>query len=319
MQQTLIIQEQLKIFEQYLEKSVVSEDPLISSTALHILKAGGKRVRPSFAIAAARVNGCEIEKLLPLMAALELIHTSSLIHDDVIDGSDTRRKMPTINALYGNKTAVYIGDFIVGRSFQVISYYKDLRILDSFNKTVLEMCRGELRQLADAYRIGQNIRDYFYRIQRKTALLFATSCECGACVSGASDEQIGILRRYGYYLGMAFQITDDILDMVSEESVLGKPVGSDLRQGNLSLPVIYSLQNSYWKEKLGQFILNSKEDPAEIEKIIAMVNQAGGLDYAEEIAERFIKKAMLEIDKLPESDAVNVLKGVASHLAKRKY
>ena len=118
---------------------------------------------------------------------------------------------------------------------------------------------------------------------------------------------------------MAFQITDDILDMVSEESVLGKPVGSDLRQGNLSLPVIYSLQNSYWKEKLGQFILNSKEDPAEIEKIIAMVNQAGGLDYAEEIAERFIKKAMLEIDKLPKSDAVNVLKGVASHLAKRKY
>ncbi|MGI5824882.1 MAG: polyprenyl synthetase family protein [Bacillota bacterium] len=313
------MQSDLDFFETYLQQSVSSDEPLVASSVLHLVKAGGKRMRPKFAILAAQANEYDLDKMLPLLAGLELLHTGSLIHDDVIDGASKRRGNPTVNAIHGNKTAVFIGDFLVGRAFELVAQYNDDRIISAIETTVTEMTKGELRQVADFYRVEQTIEDYFYRIERKTALLFSTSCETGACVSGASDKEIEALRQYGYYLGMAFQIMDDILDMTADEKVLGKPVGSDLRQGNISLPVIYCLKNSDDKEKLRQMILDSRENTALIKPIIDLVKFGGGMEYAKKIADDFIKKALAEVDKLKPGKHCAAMKEIADMVVKRNY
>ena len=276
-------------------------------------------MRPKFAILAAQANNYDINKMLPLLAGLELLHTGSLVHDDVIDGANKRRGNPTVNAVHGNKTAIFIGDFLVGRAFELVSQYNDDRVISAIETTVTEMTKGELRQIADFYRVDQNEEDYFYRIERKTALLFSTSCETGACVSGADDSEIVALREYGYNLGMAFQIMDDILDMTADEKVLGKPVGSDLRQGNISLPVIYCLQNSPQKDILKSMILKSKDDESLIIEIINMVKTEGGMEYAAGVANEFIDKALAEVDKLKPGKHRTAMKEIADIVVKRNY
>ena len=313
------LQSDMECFETYLEQSVASDEAMVSNSAIHLVKAGGKRVRPLFAILAAQCNTYDLNRMLPLLAGLELLHTGSLIHDDVIDGATKRRGIPTTNAIYGNKTAIYIGDFLIGRAFELISQCNDSRIDSAVEKTITEMTHGELRQIADFYRVEQTIEDYFYRIERKTALLFSTSCETGACVSGASDIEIAALRDYGYNLGMAFQIMDDILDMTADEVTLGKPVGSDLRQGNISLPVIYCLENALEKDQLKQMILDSKDDETLIEPIIEFVKVNGGMEYAEKIAYEYIDKALAEIEVLKPGKHREAMREVASMMVKRKY
>lgn len=313
------LQADLKFFETYLEQSVSSEEPLVAGSVLHLVRSGGKRMRPKFAILAAQANNYDINKMLPLLAALELLHTGSLIHDDVIDGATKRRGNPTVNAIHGNKTAIFIGDFLVGRAFELVSQYNDDRIISAIERTVTEMTKGELRQVADFYRVDQSYEDYFYRIERKTALLFSTSCETGACVSGASDSEIQALKLYGYYLGMAFQIMDDILDMTADEVVLGKPVGSDLRQGNLSLPVIYCLKNSSQKEQLAKMILDSKTNQNLIIPIINIVKSSGGMEYSKKTADDFIKKALSQINKLKPGKHRTAMIEIADMVVKRDY
>ncbi len=312
-------QADLEYFETYLQQSVVSEEPLVANSALHLVKAGGKWVRPTFAILAAQVNHYDLQEILPLLAALELLHTGSLIHDDVIDGASMRRGIPTASAIHGNKTAIFIGDFLIGRAFELVSQYNDDRIISAIEKTITEMVHGEVRQIADFYRTEQSEEDYFYRIERKTALLFSASCETGGCVSGAEPQEIAALRSYGYHLGMAFQIMDDILDMTADEQTLGKPVGSDLRQGNLSLPVIYCLQNSPEREKLRQMILDSRGNQELIEPIIAMVKDGGGMEYAGRVANDFVDKALLELDNLRQGKHRDALREVADMMIERSY
>ena len=313
------MQADMDYFETYLQQCVSSEEPLVAGSALHLVQAGGKRMRPKFAVLAAQANHYDINQMLPLLAGLELLHTGSLVHDDVIDGANKRRGNPTVNAVHGNKTAIFIGDFLVGRAFELVSEYNDDRVISAIETTVTEMTKGELRQIADFYRVDQNEEDYYYRIERKTALLFSTSCETGACVSGAREAEISALREYGYNLGMAFQIMDDILDMTADEKVLGKPVGSDLRQGNISLPVIYCLQNSPRKEQLKTMILQSKEDKSLIIDIINAVKEDGGMEYAKCIAEEFIQKALAEVDKLKPGKHRAAMQEIADVVIKRNY
>lgn len=309
----------MQFFETYLLQCITSEEPMVAKSVLPLVRSGGKRMRPKFAILAAQANHYDLNEMLPLLAGLELLHTGSLIHDDIIDGACKRRGIPTVNSIHGNKTAIFVGDFLVGKAFELVSQYQDDRIISAIERTVTEMTKGELRQIADFYRVDQGEDDYFYRIERKTALLFSTSCETGACVSGASEEEIEALRQYGYYLGMAFQVVDDILDMTAEESVLGKPVGSDLRQGNLSLPVIDCLHRSARREELKAMILSSKEDKTLVLPIIELVKEGGGMEYAHQVANAFIEKALAQIDRLKPGKHCRALAEVADMVIKRKY
>lgn len=313
------LKKDMDLFEKYLYKISLSGEPLVSAAVEHLLRAGGKRMRPAFAMITARIYDCPLDRLLPLLASLELVHTASLVHDDVIDGSPRRRGLPTINEMHGDPMAIATGDFIVGAAIRLLTNYGDKRVLDSVLSTISEMCNGEVRQIEDFYFVEQGYRNYLYRIQRKTALLFSVSCYTGALVSGASEAESRALERFGYYLGMAFQVRDDILDMIGDEKVLGKPVGSDLRSGNLSLPAIYALKNSPKRELLAEKIAAKPTDAKDIKEIIDIIVDCGAIDFSDRFAECYMDKALRKLDFVPQNEYTQLLRAGAKEISKRKY
>lgn len=328
-----VIRGELGCFEDYLLDSVMADDSFAAVAAQGLISAGGKRIRPAFAWMAACFGEGErrekLERLMPLLAALELVHTASLVHDDIIDRANVRRGKPTVNFVHGDAAALYVGDYLIGRALELVAPYQNRRVNDSINHTVWQMCVGELRQGADFFRLEQGYRDYFYRIRRKTALLFAGSCECGAEVAGLDREKIDTLWRFGYDLGMAFQIIDDMLDLCGDQDELGKPAANDLRQGNLSLAVLYVLRGgaSENTEKMLSAEKNAAEladcirilqgnlseenaadnnaekselKEAALGRALMLVRLGGGLRFAAEVAEKFLLRAEGELYSLPD-------------------
>lgn len=298
-----IVKQELGCLQGYLRESITSEDTLLQNAALGLIDAGGKRLRPALAYLAARLWKARVEDLLPLLAALELIHTGSLVHDDIIDEASLRRGQPTVSCVYGDASALYVGDYLIGRAMELIAVYQEERLDLSLNRTVLQMCLGELRQERDFFRQEQCYRDYFNRIRRKTALLFAGSCECGAILAKAPDGDVDSLWRWGYNLGMSFQIIDDMLDLVADEKTLGKPTGNDLRQGNLSLAVLYALrQKDGAAAVLAQYIEALRQgDEAVLPRALELVRQSGGLCFAAETANRFLQNCEREQCRWPDT------------------
>ncbi|MBE3554472.1 MAG: polyprenyl synthetase family protein, partial [Thermicanus sp.] len=245
---------ELNEVEDGLEESIDLEIPLLYETSTHLLKAGGKRIRPLFVLVSGQFGDYRKEELITVAITLELIHMATLVHDDVIDDAATRRGRETVKAKWDNKIAVYTGDYILAKALMRITEIPDERVQKILSRAIMEMSIGEIEQLHDFYRIQVGLRHYLRRIKRKTALLISISAALGGLVSGAPQDVVHLLRRFGYYVGMAFQITDDILDFVGTEAELGKPAGSDIRQGNITLPTIYSLKSSPERERLSHWI-----------------------------------------------------------------
>lgn len=298
-----IIQDELNVVEQELRNVLRVPDPFLAETTTYLLKAGGKRLRPAFCLLAAKCVDFNFERVLPLAAALELIHMATLVHDDVVDSSDKRRGVLTLKALYGNKISTHVGGFLFSKSLVIISGYKDPLIGTVLAHTSLKMCEGEILQIATCYDLGQTIKDYFFRIKCKTALLISVSCQLGAAVCGAPAGVYEALRLYGYNIGMAFQITDDILDLVADRNLLGKPVGSDLRQGILTLPVIYALARSSQRDRLAGIISSREQDESKIHEAIKLVEECGGIAFAHKVAKKFIARAKSKLATLPDTPA----------------
>lgn len=313
------IKKDLKLVEAELEKIVVTPIPLLTETSGHLLKAGGKRLRPAFALLAGKFHNGDFEKLRTLAVALELIHMASLVHDDVVDRSMTRRGTPTVKAKWQNQISVYTGDYLFAKSLILISECNNAAVSKVLADVSVQMCQGEIHQLYTAFDPYQTVKDYFYRIKRKTALLISASCQCGAIMSGAPDKVVSALTLYGYYLGMAFQITDDILDMVAEQKELGKPVGGDLRQGIVTLPIIYALKNSADKEVLFTIVQKREKSMEEILQAIEITKKAGGIEYASEISQKYLEKAKEQIGFLPEVAAKESLHVIANYINVRKF
>jgi len=304
--------------EELLPLVVTTSEQGVQAASRMIFAAGGKRLRPAFAFLCGRINGCSGERMMPLAIALELMHTGSLIHDDIIDGALLRRGHPTINAVYGNKLAVHTGNYLVAKALSLVNGYEDPRMVDALNRIVDRMVQGEFQQISMAWQSNQRLRHYLYRTRRKTALLLAISCETGAYAAGIEEPEAAALRRYGYYLGMAFQITDDIMDLVGTEESIGKPVGSDLRQGNFTLPLLYALRGPA-EEKLLPLIRNAAAVNAHFEEIVALVEESGGIRYSRELADRYVEKALLQMEFLPEGEPVESLRSIAGFIARREY
>lgn len=309
----------LKLVEQELYKHVQAHQSTLTQASSHLLKAGGKRLRPTFALIAAKFAQYSLEKLMPLAVALEMIHMASLVHDDVVDRSKTRRGIPTVKAKWGNRLSLCTGDYLLAKSLILISSYSDKRIYEILSKVSIEMCQGEIQQITTAFALPQNIRDYFYRIKRKTALLISASCQLGAIASGAPIHVEKALQKYGYYLGMAFQITDDILDIIATEKELGKPVGSDLKQGILTLPTIFALQVSPRKERLFQLISRRFSKHEELDEALEIIRNSNALTLSYDIVNKFINKAKKQLDILPESPYKKALAALADFIGTRKF
>jgi heptaprenyl diphosphate synthase len=313
-----VIQDDLKIVEKELQKIVKTEDSLLSETSGHLLNAGGKRLRPAFTLVAGKTYNYNAEKLIPLAAALELIHMASLVHDDVIDNSYTRRGIPTVKANWGDQVSIYAGTYLFAQSLVLIAKCDNPVISRILADTSVKMCEGEIQQIVSSFNARQSIKDYFFKIKRKTALLISASCELGAVACGAPDYHVKALERYGYYLGMAFQITDDILDFTASQKELGKPVGSDLKQGIVTLPVIFALNMSPERERLAEIVEDRNKKEVEVIEAIDIIKKSGALEKAADVSNRYLEKAKKQLKVLPPSNAVDCLALITDYIGKRR-
>lgn len=313
------IRSEIKVVEEELRKYLQAPDPFVARAATHLLNAGGKRLRPAFSLLGGRCANFEFERVLPLAMALELIHMATLVHDDVVDSAARRRGVATVRALWGDQVSMHVGDYLFARSLVLISGYREPAVSRVLAETSLQMCEGEILQVITAYRPGQTVKDYFYRIKRKTALLIAASIQLGAVVCGAAEDVSAPLRRYGYNLGMAFQITDDILDLVADQEELGKPIGSDLRQGIYTLPVLYALAHSPSRERLWDLVSRPGQGEESLKEAIALVRDCGGVAFAGRVVAKFIRRAKRELDFLPPVPVKKMLARVADFILTRRF
>lgn len=315
-----VIEEDLKRVEEELRRQVAdAAAPLLGEAATQLLQAGGKRLRPAFALLAGRLCNCDPERLLPLAVALELIHMATLVHDDVVDEAATRRGLPTVRSRWGDQLSLHAGDYLFAKSLLLIAGYEDERIATVLAEVSVRMCEGEILQLATTYDVTQGMRDYFSRIKAKTALLISASCALGAVAAGADEETVRRLGAYGYYLGMAFQITDDILDMVATEEELGKPVASDLRQGILTLPAIHALQTSARREELAGLIRKRQLAEPEVGRALEVIRENGSLDFARRVAGWYVRKAKEKLAGLPDGWPLRTLEAMADFITARQF
>ncbi len=310
----------LKWIERELEKTIKTEHHMLDDSSAHLLKAGGKRMRPIFVLLSGRFGHYKQEELKRVAVGLELIHMATLVHDDVIDDADTRRGKSTVKSKWDNKIAMYTGDFIFARALAELSHLKETRVHPILAAAMRQVCLGEIDQIEDLYSEKQSLFRYLHRIRRKTALLMSISCQLGAMVCEAKPQYIARLKAYGYYVGMAFQLTDDVLDLVGDEETLGKPAGNDLRQGNITLPVIYALSQADGKEQaMILTYLRSQGKNGQLDKILQMVRQKGGIEYTLNLSKRYMEKAMQTLTELPESYERESLRLIAKFIVQRSY
>ncbi len=314
-----VIAPELKQTEHIILQELHTEVPQLQEAAAHLITSGGKRLRPAFLLLAGKLFRENIDFMLPMAAAMEIAHVGTLVHDDVVDASDFRRGVETVRARYGEAVSLCAGDFLFARSLQLASDFGDDRILKRLTEGCCAICAGEIEQLQEAFSPAQTVRSYLRRIRKKTALLISLSCETGAMQCGANETEIRALRNFGNNLGMAFQISDDILDFTADEKVLGKPVGSDVRNGLMTFPLLYAMQDPE-TEKLvrEQFAAGRLEEEA-AEKIIEKVKYSGGIDAAVQLAERYATKAVQDLEIFPPSAAKESLRCIARQVARRNF
>lgn len=239
------------------------------------------------------------------------------MHDDVIDDAELRRGKPTIKAKWDNRIAMYTGDYIFARALELMTNINNPLAHKILSNTMVELCLGEIEQIKDKYRYDQNMRDYMRRIKRKTALLIAASCQLGAVASNVEEEIHKKLFRFGYYVGMSFQIIDDVLDFTSTEKELGKPAGGDLIQGNITLPALYAMENPQIKQKIVN--VNEHTGRVEIEQIIHLVNNSDAIKRSLALSDRYLDKALTILEDLPQNKAKKALREIALYIGKRKF
>ncbi|MCU0399267.1 MAG: polyprenyl synthetase family protein [Cyclobacteriaceae bacterium] len=268
----------------------------------YIVKRKGKQMRPMFVFLSAGTSGSITESTYRGAALIELLHTATLVHDDVVDEANYRRGFFSINALWKNKVAVLVGDFLLSRGLLLSVEHKEFRLLEIVSNAVREMSEGELLQMEKSRQLNITEEVYYQIIRQKTASLIASCCAVGASSSGAGEEVVSTMRLFGEKIGMAFQIKDDLFDYGEEE--IGKPLGIDIKEKKMTLPLIYAIAKAGWLEKrriLG-IVRNNNNNPKKVKEVISFVKESGGIQYANEVMNRYHQEALDLIRNLPESD-----------------
>jgi len=282
-----------------------------------LLKSGGKRVRPALALLVNHMYSGITDKTISLAAAVEMLHTATLVHDDLIDGALLRRGNSTLNAIWTPGATVLTGDFLFAWAANLAAQTDNVHVMRIFSQTLMVICGGELRQLFSLPWRQQTREDYDRRIYAKTASLFAASTEAAAVLAGAPEAETSALRRYGHQLGMAFQIVDDVLDFVGSTSEMGKPVGSDMRQGIVTLPTLYYLSQHPDDELLYQ-VFEGHADNGTIEAAVARIRQAGDVEAALGDAQEYVRQARMALNELPGNGYSQALSDLAQFVVQRR-
>ena len=312
------ISTEFSTFEKEFKSVFETENPLLSSITDHILKGKGKQIRPILVLLSAKMCGEVNMQTIHAAISLELLHNASLIHDDVVDETYQRRGNPSVNAKWDNKISVLGGDYFLSNSLSVAVKTKNLQILDSISSIGKELADGELLQLSNTKKSVSTEKDYLKIIRKKTALLFSVCTESGALSVNASEQQCNALRNFGEYLGICFQIQDDIFDY-SENANIGKPVGNDIREGKVTLPLILALKNADKKEfEMISKIIDNKDFTTEnINKIILFTRENKGIELAQKYMETYKSKAIDELNGFKESAVKSALLFTLEYTTKR--
>ena len=299
---TVILKDDLAAVNELILQRMQSEVPLIPQLAGHLIAAGGKRIRPLLTLASAALFGYQGTRQHKLSACVEFIHTATLLHDDVVDDSDQRRGKSSANALFGNEAAVLVGDFLFSRSFQLMVEDGSLDVLRILSTASAVIAEGEVLQLSIANNIETTEEQYFRVIRAKTAELFAAACEVGAVVAGRTPAECQAMRDYGMYLGIAFQISDDVLDYAASEKRLGKSVGDDFKEGKMTLPVIHAIAraNSAEKEFWSRCLADLQQKDGDLQEALATLKKHNALESALTEARKYAALGIKALSALPD-------------------
>jgi geranylgeranyl pyrophosphate synthase len=292
---------------------------LVSEAIGHLLGSGGKRIRPSLALLTGRLYPAELDKIVSLAAAVEMLHTATLVHDDVVDGSLLRRGSPTLNAKWSPGATILTGDYVFARAADLAAQTDNVRVMQIFARTLMTIVSGELRQQFSDNEQRQTREDYFKRIYAKTASMFELATEAAGVLISAREDEIKVLKDFGHDLGIAFQIMDDVLDLIGDASQVGKPVAHDLREGIVTLPVIEYLLMQPEDRRVDDMLRNGRRDDAHVLPIVESVRASGAITKAVEEARDYVRRAQSALRYLPDSEARQSMLDLSEYVVARSY
>lgn len=313
------VQDDFAAVNQLIIEQLHSDVGLVENIGHYLVEAGGKRLRPMLVLLTAKGLGYQGDDHLKLAAIIEFIHTATLLHDDVVDLSELRRGRLTANAKWGNAPSVLVGDFLYSRAFQLMVSIGDMSIMDIMANTTNIISEGEVQQLVNAKNPDIGEEAYFQVIYKKTAILFSAACECAAVLAKTNEKIRQAMKDYGYQVGMAFQLIDDVLDYSGDSEALGKNVGDDLAEGKPTLPLIIAMRkgNDEQKQLVANAIRNG--DSSAIDDIVKIVRNTGGLQATEDCANQHISAAVKLLSPLEDSTFKQSMLELAEFAAKRRY
>ena len=283
----------------------------------HSLKGSGKRIRPALTLLSGKFYDYNLDYLLPMATAVEILHTATLIHDDAIDKSPARRGRPTINTVWDNDKAILLGDYLFAKSGELAATTQNLRVTKLLAQTLMTISSGELAQSFSSFNLKQTHQHYLQRISSKTASLFSLATEAGAILSQAPGKSVKVLKEYGYNLGIAFQIVDDIMDFIGTEEEMGKPVGSDLAQGTLTLPAIRLLEY-YPDDNPVRKLFQNRNEQENIKLAIELIRSSSIVQECYTVASEYCAKACRNLNLLPDNTSRQSLINLADYVVVRK-
>lgn len=310
------IDDGLSIIEKSLKAEADVNVDLLAQLLEYMLDNSGKRIRPALTLLAGKFFNYDIEKLRLMGTGVELLHNATLVHDDIVDNAPIRRGKPSIVAEWGKGSALLLGDYLFARAGVLVASTGNIRVTKLFSETLMTISGGELSQVDIDYNIKQARQNYYNWIAAKTARLFSTSVETGAILTGASEELVNAFNRYGHYFGMAFQIVDDILDFIGKETELGKPVGSDLIEGAVTLPSILYAEAHQHDTLIKEVI--ARRDPEMVANVVEKVKNSSVIEESFTIARDFCEKACRSLDPLPDNEYRKSLTDLAYFIVDRR-
>jgi heptaprenyl diphosphate synthase len=303
------VTEDLAAVEAELRKSIAADPVEVAAPMTDLFAAGGKRIRPALVLLSAKCGRYELDRLTPAATAVELTHAATLVHDDVIDRSSTRRGRPTVAATLGDEPAIVVGDFYFAKAYEHAARTGVPEVVDILARTVMAICAGEVRQQAVRYRYSTGVEEYMDRIEAKTAMLLAACCEIGALLGGLDDKQRRALRDYGRLLGLAFQIADDVLDYTGTEGEVGKPIGHDIAEGFATLPLMLASIKLEDERKL---------DDTEARRVVDEVRDSEGPQRALQMARAHAENARSRLRTLERCETASALASLTDYVVTRK-
>ncbi|MCX8129002.1 MAG: polyprenyl synthetase family protein [Clostridia bacterium] len=311
------VEKELEVVEKYIRDNIRSRNKLLNSIVTELVDAGGKRLRPAFVIIASKFGKYNPKKSIPMAGAFEILHTATLVHDDIIDHAKYRRSKKTVSHRYGSDIAIYTGDFLFTKAVLMLSRDIPTDQMEIVARAIKVICEGEVDQYQDRYNVNSSVMSYLKRINRKTAVLFSTACAVGAYLSKCPAKVVRNLARFGFCYGMAFQIKDDLKDFLSDEKSEGKPVGHDILKGIFTLPAIYAINKNSEVRAFIKRLTDKKEniEDTELIELYGLIRKEDGIRYTGEILDRYITRGMTALDNIPDNRYKKILRELLNELA----